>query len=71
MFDLIRENNLFTAVQAQALLLVEFDQELMKRRKEQGEDVQGRGAAIALLVDHTHSIPVRLGLILNKVDHTY
>ena len=58
-FDLIRENNLFTAVQDQALLLVEFDQELVERRRAQGEDVQGRSAAISLLVDHTHSIPVR------------
>ncbi|KAF8589629.1 vacuolar protein sorting-associated protein 41 [Ramaria rubella] len=57
-FDLIRENNLFTAVQDQALLLVEFDQELVEKSKAQGEDVQGRSAAIALLVDHTHSIPI-------------
>ncbi|RXW18809.1 hypothetical protein EST38_g7044 [Candolleomyces aberdarensis] len=35
-FELIRENNLFTDVQDQILLLVEFDHELMeKRRKEQ------------------------------------
>lgn len=65
MFDLIRENNLFTAVQDQALLLVEFDQELVERRRTQGEDVQGRSAAISLLVDHTHSIPVR-ALPLNQ-----
>ena len=58
MFDLIRENNLFTAVQDQALLLVEFDQELVEKRRAQGEVVLGRSAAIALLVDHTHSIPV-------------
>lgn len=57
-FDLIRDHNLFTAVQDQALLLVEFDQELVKKRKEAGRDVQGRSPAIALLVDHTHSIPV-------------
>jgi hypothetical protein len=62
-FDLIRENNLFTAVQDQALLLVEFDQELVKKRKAEGEDVQGRSAAIALLVDHTHSIPVRVAFL--------
>lgn len=59
-FDLIRDNNLFTDVQDQALLLVEFDQELLERKKEQGEDTSGRSVAIALLVDHTHSIPVRL-----------
>ncbi|KAI0789305.1 vacuolar protein sorting-associated protein 41 [Abortiporus biennis] len=60
-FDLIRENNLFTAVQDQALLLVEFDHELMEKRKtEQREsDIQaGPGAAITLLVDHVHSIPI-------------
>ncbi len=60
MFDLIREHNLFTAVQDQALLLVEFDHELMEKRKKAGEDVDpGQSAAIALLVDHIHSIPVR------------
>ncbi|KAG8815210.1 Vacuolar protein sorting-associated protein 41 [Serendipita sp. 399] len=32
-FQLIRENHLFTDVQDQALLLVEFDQELMKQRE--------------------------------------
>ncbi|KAL0950416.1 hypothetical protein HGRIS_010371 [Hohenbuehelia grisea] len=65
-FDLIRENNLFTDVQDQALLLVEFDQELEeKRRKEReaaGEPVppgeETKSAAITLLVDHIHSIPV-------------
>lgn len=67
-FDLIRENNLFTAVQDQALLLVEFDQELVERRKAQGEDVQGGSAAISLLVDHTHSIPV-CALVFNYTVH--
>ena len=43
-FDLIRENNLFTAVQDQALLLVEFDQELM--RKAEGQVVTGPSPAI-------------------------
>ncbi|KAH9947191.1 vacuolar protein sorting-associated protein 41 [Amylocystis lapponica] len=58
-FDLIRENNLFTAVQDQALLLVEFDQELMEKRKVEGEEVAlEQGAAITLLVDHVHSIPI-------------
>ena len=61
-FDLIREHNLFTDVQDQALLLVEFDQELVKRRRGAGEDEgldkDGRSPAIALLVDHTFSIPV-------------
>ena len=59
-FDLIREHNLFTAVQDQALLLVEFDQERKGKMDEQDiESEKGRhGAAIQLLVDHTHSIPV-------------
>jgi len=63
-FDLIRENNLFTAIQDQALLLVEFDQELVEKRKKAGEDVQGTSTAIKLLVDHIHSIPVHIFLQL-------
>ncbi|KAL6307128.1 vacuolar protein sorting-associated protein 41 [Sparassis latifolia] len=58
-FDLIRENNLFTAVQDQALLLVEFDHELMEKRKKDGEDVDpAQSTAITLLVDHIHSVPI-------------
>ena len=58
-FDLIRDNNLFTAVQDQALLLVEFDHELMEKRRKAGEDIDlHQSTAIALLVDHIHSIPV-------------
>jgi len=58
-FDLIRENNLFTAVQDQALLLVEFDHELMEKQRREGEDVRREDSrAIALLVDHIHSIPI-------------
>lgn len=58
-FDLIREHNLFTSVQNQALLLVEFDHELMEKRKKDGIEVDDEhGAAITLLVDHTHAIPV-------------
>jgi hypothetical protein len=60
-FDLIREHNLFTAVQDQALLLVEFDRERKGKVNEEKdvESAKGRhGAAIQLLVDHTHSIPV-------------
>lgn len=56
-FDLIRENNLFTDVQDQALLLVEFDHELMEKRKQEGQPAQ-KSEAITLLVDHIHSIPV-------------
>ncbi|KAJ7717660.1 hypothetical protein B0H16DRAFT_1610599 [Mycena metata] len=56
-FDLIRENNLFTDVQDQALLLVEFDHELMEKRKQEGRPAE-QSQAIRLLVDHIHSIPV-------------
>ncbi|KIP02254.1 hypothetical protein PHLGIDRAFT_130843 [Phlebiopsis gigantea 11061_1 CR5-6] len=58
-FDLIRAHNLFTDVQDQALLLVEFDHELMDKRRKSGEDVDpADSAAIKLLVDHIHSIPI-------------
>ncbi|KAJ7699646.1 hypothetical protein B0H17DRAFT_1049120 [Mycena rosella] len=56
-FDLIRDNNLFTDVQDQALLLVEFDHELMEKRKQEGRPAE-KSQAIILLVDHIHSIPV-------------
>ena len=57
-FNLIKEHNLYTDVQDQALLLVEFDAELVKRRRDAGETVDDRGSeAIRLLVDHEHSIP--------------
>lgn len=55
-FDLIREYNLFDAVQEQALLLVEFDQERIK--EDPSVAVGKHGAAIELLVDHTLAIPV-------------
>lgn len=58
MFDLIRENNLFTDVQDQVLLLVEFDHELMEKRKKEGLPNAGHSDAIKLLVDNIHSIPV-------------
>ncbi|OCF77367.1 vacuolar protein sorting 41 [Kwoniella mangroviensis CBS 8886] len=57
-FDLIREHNLFTAVQDQALLLVQFDQEREVNKEEVKGDKSKHGAAIELLVDHTHSIPI-------------
>ena len=60
-FDLIREHNLFTAAQDQAYLLVEFDRERsgkVDQVKEVESDKGKHGAAIQLLVDHTHSIPV-------------
>lgn len=80
-FDLIREHNLFTVVRDQVLLLMEFDQELEKQKKqEEGPKIQNiatplsptftldkgkgkekeRSKAVALLVDHTYAIPVRL-----------
>lgn len=37
-FQLIRDNNLFTDVQDQALLLVEFDQELIRQREHLAEN---------------------------------
>lgn len=69
-FDLIRENSLFSEIQDQALSLVEFDQD-MRRRREKGKQRAGvsrpdgsedskHGEAIDLLVAHTLSIPVRL-----------
>ncbi|PPR06614.1 hypothetical protein CVT24_001721 [Panaeolus cyanescens] len=60
-FDLIKENNLFTDVQDQVLLLVEFDHELMERRKAEGWVTTGReiqSEAIQLLVNNSHSIPI-------------
>jgi hypothetical protein len=58
-FDLIRENNLFTDVRDQVLLLVQFDDELRKQRKKEGKETnEGRSDAITLLVDNIHSIPV-------------
>lgn len=56
-FELIKEHNLFTDVQDQVLLLVEFDHELMEKRKTTGQDT-GQSETIALLVNNTHSIPV-------------
>ncbi|PWZ03315.1 hypothetical protein BCV70DRAFT_197537 [Testicularia cyperi] len=40
-FDLIRENNLFTAVQDQALLLIEFEEDLKSRRGQVGDGEAG------------------------------
>ncbi|QRW16182.1 FMN-dependent alpha-hydroxy acid dehydrogenase [Rhizoctonia solani] len=64
-FTLIREHNLFTALRDDALLLVEFDQELEEKRRVQGD---GEGidftkpavprTAIQLLVENTHAIPI-------------
>lgn len=58
-FDLIRENNLFTDVRDQVLLLVAFDHELIEKRRLNGEDVKDSDSeAIKLLVNNMHSIPV-------------
>jgi hypothetical protein len=68
-FELIRDNNLFTDVQDQVLLLVEFDHELMERRRKESEEKDAKTApstvgqkteseAIKLLVDNIHSISV-------------
>lgn len=64
-FQLIQDNNLYTDVQGQVLLLVEFDQELIEARREVGEkegklgeNKVDRGQAIDLLVNYTQSIPV-------------
>ena len=75
-FDLIRENNLFTDVRDQALLLVEFDQELFeKQKKEKGAkgvqldaEAATKTPGIALLVDHTHSIPAGLSSVSLGLD---
>lgn len=68
-FDLIRQHNLFSDIHYQALLLVDFQEE-MKRRKAlistrdkrgaiEKENVEAKhGEAIELLVDHTQSVPV-------------
>jgi hypothetical protein len=55
-FDLIRNNNLFTDVRDQALLLVEFEEDLRQSSSE--AVVDARWQSIDLLVDHTHSIPI-------------
>ncbi|KAL8279333.1 hypothetical protein RQP46_008370 [Phenoliferia psychrophenolica] len=70
-FDLIRDNNLFTDVQDQALLLIEFDHDINRipsahvgdeppnnNSTNNTKPAARHGAAIALLVDHTHSIPI-------------
>jgi len=63
-FTLIRDHNLFTDIQNQALQLIEFDEEL-RRQDNKDEALHtdcSHGTAIELLVDHTHSIPVRSSL---------
>lgn len=64
-FDLIRQHNLFADVNDQALLLVDFQQDMKRRSEKTGVSKHGNadldnrhGEAIGLLVDHTQSIPV-------------
>ncbi|KAG6883937.1 hypothetical protein C0993_002682 [Termitomyces sp. T159_Od127] len=58
-FYLIREYNLFTDVKDQVLLLVQFDDELRKQRKQDGQILDDkRNDAISLLVNNIHSIPI-------------
>jgi hypothetical protein len=68
-FDLIRQNNLFADIHDQALLLVDFQQDMKRRTghsyttihdfgKGTAEVDHKHGEAIELLVDHTQSIPV-------------
>lgn len=72
MFDLIREHNIFTALRDDALLLVEFDQDLEEKRRAEGES-EGVDfskpavprTAIQLLVENTHAIPVIFSLAPN------
>ncbi|GAA5862553.1 hypothetical protein JCM8547_002101 [Rhodosporidiobolus lusitaniae] len=58
-FSLIREHNLFTDVQDQALTLIEFDEDLRSKKSALDKEKEPtHGIAIELLVDHTHSIPI-------------
>lgn len=69
-FDFIKEHNLFASVQNQVLLLVDFDQEQDRPAQAEADDTREsiyrdeamattrHGNAIALLIDHTYSIPV-------------
>ncbi|KAF9553273.1 ARM repeat-containing protein [Agrocybe pediades] len=57
-FDLIRDNHLFTDVQDQVLLLIEFDHELMEKRRASSDLNEVESDAIKLLVDNVHSIPI-------------
>ncbi|BGP13310.1 Vacuolar protein sorting-associated protein 41 [Rhodosporidiobolus nylandii] len=58
-FALIRDHNLFTDVQDQALLLIEFDEDLRSKRSASEKEKEPlHGTAVELLVEHTHSIPI-------------
>ncbi|KAG8920361.1 Vacuolar protein sorting-associated protein 41, partial [Tulasnella sp. 408] len=74
-FDLIREHNLFTVVRDQVLLLMEFDQELEKQKKqEEGPAIQN----IATPLSPTFTLDKGKGkekerskAVALLVDHTY
>ena len=62
-FDLIRQYNLFPDVQDQVMLLVDFEQDMLRRQKDRNTDKSApdyskHGQSIDMLVDHTQSIPV-------------
>ncbi|KAK7454562.1 Vacuolar protein sorting-associated protein 41 [Stygiomarasmius scandens] len=66
-FNLIRENNLYTDVKDQVLQLVEFDMQLQEKNKlkvngavveADSVEVERKGEAIELLVNNVHSIPI-------------
>ncbi|THV02760.1 vacuolar protein sorting-associated protein 41 [Dendrothele bispora CBS 962.96] len=67
-FNLIRENNLYTDVKDQVLELVEFDMQLREKDRSRVDDEtvgkvdattkEGKGEAIELLVNNVHSIPI-------------
>ena len=74
MFDLIREHNLFTDVQDQALLLVEFDQELEKKWREETEalkpkDGEDKGREVGKEWERKKVKPSPAIVLL--VDHTF
>lgn len=57
-FDIIREHNLFSAIQDQVLPLVEFDREIRNTQRSSSTPSGSHGPAVRLLVDHLHSIPM-------------
>lgn len=74
-FDLIRDHNLFNVIQDQALLLVEFEQDLLKRalpgEEKQQNLIHQKWRSIELLVDHTHSIPIHRVVPQLQEHHLY
>lgn len=74
-FDLIRDHNLFNVIQDQALLLVQFEQDLLKRSlptEDKKENlIHQKWRSIELLVDHTHSIPIHRVVPQLQEHHLY